>query len=596
MSWYKNFLLILFAIGANQSYADQLKFEILGLTPELTQTIINDLTIHRLEDNSNLSAESINGMYQLTTQEITETLNALGYYAATITPKLEDLEANWHASFTIHLGSPVLINNINISILGEAINEPLLLNAKKDYLAHLNKVFVHKEYINLKDNLLNSARELGYLDALFIESDIFVNREKFTASININLDTGKRFQFGEITFNDTDYPTQFLKKYVPFTKGMPYTSEKVSELHKNLLDTHLFSKIRVIPKPSEGEQYEVPISVKLVTRPKNKYSAGLGFGTDTGFRISGGWERKRLSFPGHKISTDLKLSKSFQRAQLRYIVPGPNPLNEITTFGVQTNKYIKYDNDKKTKLKTDLKSGLVINNIKKIGFWERTLSVSYFDDVFKYGLMPKRHVKNLFPGLGVSWIKSEKDNFYVQKGFNAHLNIKAGFKGVLSSTNIAQTTFGVKGVMLLGKSDLRLLARSDIGATFAKNYDLIPPTMRYSTGGDNTVRGYKFEDIGPKHLEGDEIINDGGRYQWVNSIEIDKTITPPLKIAVFLDGGNAMLRWTSKLKYGAGIGVRWATPVGPLKIDLAKALEPNARKDKLNRKNFRVHVTFGWEI
>ncbi|MDB6096217.1 MAG: surface antigen, partial [Francisellaceae bacterium] len=180
----------------------------------------------------------------------------------------------------------------------------------------------------------------------------------------------------------------------------------------------------------------------------------------------------------------------------------------------------------------------------------------------------------------------------IKKGLSFGISASGGWQKILSSTNFIQTNIELKGIYTF-KHDIRFLGRTDVGITRAKDFYKVPLSLRFMTGGDKSVRGYKYRAIGPIEIDdtGRRIVV-GGRYQWINSIEFDKKITEELRIAAFIDAGNAMNHFKDKLKIGTGIGIRWATPVGPLHVDIAYPLS----KEIPRRYKRYLHVTFGWEL
>ena len=110
--------------------------------------------------------------------------------------------------------------------------------------------------------------------------------------------------------------------------------------------------------------------------------------------------------------------------------------------------------------------------------------------------------------------------------------------------------------------------------------------MRFFAGGDESVRGYGYRELGPVDESGHVI---GGKYLLTGSIEYQHPVKDKIAVALFMDAGNAFNDWETDLKYSAGIGVRWKTPVGRLKADIAV---PNDQ----SKDDFRIHISFGVEI
>ncbi|GAL06930.1 uncharacterized protein YtfM precursor [Photobacterium aphoticum] len=125
----------------------------------------------------------------------------------------------------------------------------------------------------------------------------------------------------------------------------------------------------------------------------------------------------------------------------------------------------------------------------------------------------------------------------------------------------------------------------DAGAVFADNLEDIPPSMRFFVGGDNSLRGYSYQSVAPRDSGGKLL---GGKYMVTSTVEYQYRVYGDWWGAVFYDYGAA---WNDTPDWlaGAGVGVRWASPVGPIRLDFAWGLDKE--KDK-----FQIHFILGPEI
>ena len=125
--------------------------------------------------------------------------------------------------------------------------------------------------------------------------------------------------------------------------------------------------------------------------------------------------------------------------------------------------------------------------------------------------------------------------------------------------------------------------------TWAEKLTELPPSKRFFAGGDNTVRGFRYEGLGPEDGAGDVI---GGRYLAVGGIEVDRRISGKWSGAMFVDAGNAFdpdRDYDSETAYGIGLGVRWQSPVGPVRFDVASGRVEDQR-------HWRLHIVVGPEL
>ncbi len=125
-----------------------------------------------------------------------------------------------------------------------------------------------------------------------------------------------------------------------------------------------------------------------------------------------------------------------------------------------------------------------------------------------------------------------------------------------------------------------------VGGTETDDYASVPPSLRFFAGGDQSVRGYDYQSLSPTNSRGDRV---GGRYMLAVSGEYQFALTPTWRLATFADHGNAFNSLEiPSLKSGVGFGVRWVSPVGPLRLDLAHPLDGTG--------GVRLHFSMGPEL
>ena len=151
-------------------------------------------------------------------------------------------------------------------------------------------------------------------------------------------------------------------------------------------------------------------------------------------------------------------------------------------------------------------------------------------------------------------------------------------------------------VQFLGNGDLliplgagfSLIPRTQLGATWQKDpLTDLPPSLRFYAGGDRSVRGYTYQSLGPKDSEGNVI---GGKHLFVASLEVEYSITRNWSMAAFYDVGNAYNSLDElRLAQGAGLGVRYYTPAGPVRVDVARQIN-------VDHPGFQLHISIGFAL
>jgi translocation and assembly module TamA len=424
--------------------------------------------------------------------------------------------------------------------------------------------------------LLDTAVRYGYLLSGMTTSRVAVYPEKNTAEVVLHFDTGPRHYFGTVTFKQDSFKPEFLTRLVPFQKGDPYLLSKILLLQTTLNDIDYFDSVEITPLVGRAENFEVPIEVTLIARKKHKYTLGLGYGTDTGVRGSVGWENRRVNKSGHRFRSLLRLSEIRSSITGEYQIPlrKPQTDNIVLTAGWQ-----KEDTD--TSVSERYFGGIRYNHMR--WSWKESVYITYEQETFD--IADESGSSNLLIP-GISWTRISADNpMMARNGSRLYLDIRGGHDALLSDNSFIQARMQVKyirGVTALS----RVIVRAEGGSSVVDAFSSLPPSVRFFAGGDNSVRGYAYNSLGPEDEDGNVT---GGKYLLAGSAEFEHTIVANWSAAVFYDAGNAMDDFSDPLKKGFGFGIRWASPVGPIRLDLAfPEDDPDA--------SWRIHFIIGPDL
>ena len=258
-----------------------------------------------------------------------------------------------------------------------------------------------------------------------------------------------------------------------------------------------------------------------------------------------------------------------------YLIPGNDPRLE------QYSIHSRADYEDSTTVENRL---FLIGVGQKLqaGDWQRLTALDWQIERFRYFDTPA-DIMLLIPSVTFSR-STVDDSLRVYRGERLSLQLRGALEPILSDNTFFQVTAGVKEVWPLGK-DMRLLARFDAGTTWTSDPEQLPSSVRYYAGGDTSIRGYEYQSIGPRN-DRDKVI--GGRHMLVGSIELEHRVVGDWSVAAFVDAGDAFERSPS-MKLGAGIGVRWTSPIGPIRLDLAHGFDEPGDA-------FRIHFTLGPDL
>ncbi|TVQ67972.1 MAG: outer membrane protein assembly factor [Oceanospirillales bacterium] len=558
-----------------QVSADQLQLSVNGVSDEIAGNVRAFLSIASLEDQSITSESRLRFLHRRAVAEIREALEPFGFYNPDIKTELNQLSnGNWQAIYTITPGPQVMLTRVNIQLLGEGQTDPVFNEILQATPLKPGSALDHQAYNRLKNRLQSVAAERGYYRARFERSSIFVNRDDNSAEINVTFATGQRTRISEIRFSESPISEKLLRRYPRFTEGDHLDVTQLIDLQSALIDSNYFSDVEVLPLLNELEDGEIPIQISLTPRPRTLYRAGIGYGTDTGARVQLGMDRRYVNTRGHRLNTNLRLSEIRNDLSGSYMIPGSDP--RFDQYGIRG----RYSDENSDTIESQTYSVGAIWQ-KQIGDWERVLTLDIEQEQFTFD-DSTQNVLLLIPRAKFSKTVAD-DLFNTRKGHSLGFSVAATSDSLLSDISLLQLTLNGKRVDPLG-DNWRLLSRFELGATYTDDFEKVPASMRFYAGGDNSVRGYDFQNLGPLSDKGNVI---GGQYLLVGSLEADYMFRPDWRLAAFMDAGNAFDDFSEPVKTSVGVGVRWQSPVGPIRLDLAKPIEDSG---------FRIHFTLGPDL
>jgi translocation and assembly module TamA len=511
--------------------------------------------------------------------EIREALEVVGHYHAKIEKKLTLDKACWQADFSITTGEPVLLRSVSIEVDSGGAQDGNLSDVVQECALRSGNILQHANYDLCRRNINRMAKRLGYFDAKFIERRIDVYPAEYAADITLHFKTGRRYVFGETTFEQAILDPGLVERVVIASPGQPYDAEIIRRMQRDLISSAYFDQVELTNKPRGEPYFDVPIHIKLTPGKKYQYNAGIGYATDVGPKLRLGVLNRRVNSSGHQAEFEINLSQVISDVNFSYRIPLAKQKDWFTidTF------YKVEDNDS---FESDLFSAGVQRIQKRDNGWIRTLFLNLRLEDYETGTLDDGRSKLLTPGISYSFVTEDYPPRPLT-GHRSNLQLRGAVDGVVSDTSFLQLYGNTKWVFGLWSGG-RLLTRAEAGATLIDDLDSLPASVRYFAGGDTSVRGYAYNSLGPTDLLGAVV---GGENLMVGSIEIDQMIAAEWSLAAFVDSGNAFDEITDfESATGVGIGVRWFSPLGPIRFDVAVPLQSDAPDA------YRIHITLGPDL
>lgn len=510
-------------------------------------------------------------------EQARQAAEALGYYQAQIDSEVRPGDP-LRLVIRVSPGEPVLLRDVQIRIEGPASEVKGFRPRESPRLkpgAQLN----HGHYEDAKKLIQSRASRYGFFGGRFTRQRLVIDPAAGVADIELVYASGPRYRLGAVTFSgDTILDEDLLRRMVPFEPGTPYDSELIAELQQNLQSSGYFEGVRVDSSPASAIGDRLPVNVQLTMRKPRSFGLGLGFSTDVGPRGRANWTRHWFNPEGHSYGTEMELSAPRQNVGLWYDIPLDPPMTDKLRFvgGYQYEELA--DTDSLSRL---LKIGPEWHSKLDSG-WQRVLSLKWQREEYRLGDDSGLSTL-LLPGVAYSYLRSDHP-LDPSRGYRLQFELSAAKDGVLSDANLVHGAVMLKGLTTLAGRH-RLLGRLQLGGNFTDEYTAVPPSLRFFAGGDQSVRGYDYQTLSPTNNEDDHV---GGRYMVAGSVEYQYSVTEKWRIATFIDQGNSYNSLDQpSLKTGVGFGVRWVSPVGPLRLDLAHGVDDGG---------IRLHFSMGPEL
>jgi len=508
-------------------------------------------------------------------------LEPFGFYAAEIRTDLVSVESGMQRlTVAIEPGPPVRLSLVRIVVEGPGAEVVRRKGWVENFPLKQGEVLHQGLYEAGKAALKRGVQDQGFLDAHYETHEIRIDVEGATAEIDLLLRTGSLYRFGNVSFTGAEqYPEPFLRRYLDFNAGDVFSYASLGQTQLNLLDADRFEEIRLLPDRSAEVGQQIPVTVELTPGPTKRLRPGIGYGTDTGARLSLTFDHLNMFHRGHALNLLLNLSQVRQSVGAAYILPDTANLHDATELRAG---YEREDNDTFTTEKLTAE----VERLRDFGRGRKgALCVQLFQEKYTIGEETDT-ARMIVPGVRYSR-RRYRDLVRPRKGHQYELEVRGGHQWLGSDTGLVQVL--ASGNLLLPLPGRLTLFSRVQGAYTVQNEPLreIPASLRFFAGGDQSVRGYAYQSLGPEDDEGEVI---GGKHQLVGSMELERALGEKWGLALFYDVGNAFNDFNAMdLKQGAGLGIRRYTPVGPVRLDLA-------RQFGVADPGYRIHLSigFGW--
>lgn len=548
--------------------AANVRLQVTGLSGELQKNVRARL--------STISSDEVSsdGRFRARVSEaIKEGLKALGYYEPEIAFQLQPPPAGGKRPVllaSVKPGEPVILADETVIFRGGASKDPDYLALRSTGRSKIGKVLNHGDYDSFKSSLSNMALRKGYFDADYSKSQLGVSVERRQGFWDIDYNSGDRYRFGDVTFEGSQIREEYLQNLVPFKKGDYYSSRDLAELNRRLSASGWFNSVVVAPQFDQGRKSKIlPLHGVVSPRTENTIETGVGYSTDVGPRVKATWKRPWVNSYGHSFTTSANISAPEQQLDFSYKIPLLKaPIEQY---------YLLQGGLKRTDLndtKADSSTLAASRYWESTSGWQRAVNLRWSLDHFTQANVTNTTML-IYPGVSINRTRS-RGGLMPDWGDSQRYSLDVSDTSWGSDIDFAVVQAQNVWIRTLAEKH-RFVMRGNLGWIETNDFDRVPPDLRFFAGGDRSIRGYKYKGISPRDDDGKLT---GASKLATGSLEYQYNVTGKWWGAVFVDSGEAVNDIKqSNFKTGAGFGVRWQSPVGPIKLDIARPIGDDENRD-----------------
>ncbi len=463
----------------------------------------------------------------------------------------------------------------------------------KNFVPKIGEPIVAERVLAAEANLAVALPQEGYPFVDIGQRDILLDPETATGDYTLPVNTGPRSSFGEIvTTGTTAFDADHVGVIARFKKGELYDSRKVDDLRKALVSTGLFSIVSVKPAPSgeagpDGTEYAT-INVEQEAGPPRTIAGSAGYGTGQGIRVEGSWTHRNLFPPEGALIASAVAGTQEQGASVTFRRSNAGRRDRTVEFGLSA---LRSDLDAYEAL-TGRLGGRISYNSTPI--WQKRFTYSYGFEVlgtneedfnFSTGERDSRtYYVAALPGEvtfdTTDSLLNPTEGFRISAKLSPEASLGSGTQFYGRGQVEATTYYGIG-------SSFVLAGRARIGSIAGADRADIAPSRRFYAGGGGSVRGFGYQELGPKDIDDDPI---GGRSLIEAAAEVRYRFGD-YGVVGFVDAGQVYTSSTpgfDNMRFGVGIGGRFYTNFGPLRLDVATPINRQPGESRVS-----VYISIG---
>jgi translocation and assembly module TamA len=422
-------------------------------------------------------------------------------------------------------------------------------------------------------SIVRALKEEGRPLAKVTDREIVADHATATLDVTLTVAAGPVAGYGETTVEGTEKVDRDFTEYMTGLKrGRQYSPEEIDDARDRLLGLEVFNSVTLKEADSLDADGNIPIGVEVSERKPRYFGLGGTFSNTEGLGLEGYWGHRNLFGRAEKLRIEGKISGigSNELTELNYnagiMFEKPGVVGPASKFfaGVKTvlehpDAYDQFSVKGNTGLSYELDKQQTVSA-------EVALDYSKIEDSFG------KHTY-LIASVPLQYVYDNRDNrLNPTKGFRVLAYVEPSYDILSGAAFVKLRGEGSAYQSLDSASKFVLAERVAIGSIVGAGLQDVPADRRFYAGGGGSVRGYAYQGIGPKDIDDQPI---GGLSLFETSVEMRIAVTDTIGVVPFVDAGTVSTKEFpdfSDMKVGAGVGLRYITPFGPLRVDAAVPL------------------------
>lgn len=527
---------------------------------ELRKLLQAHLDIARFSTRADVSEDQFEFLVTATPQQVRDLAATDGFFSPVVRTDVQTVDGKRRVKVSVDAGARTRISSVKLTFRGPVLTEDHAQEnaARFAFSLHEGDAFTQSGWDDAKSAALRSLQSRRYLGAKIARSEARVDPLRHDAQLSVTFDSGPTCTIGKLDVSGTRrYPAWIVDNVNPLTEGEIYDVSRVTEFQRQLQNTPYYASVAIDVDDNTQKPAETPLHVKVSEYPYNNFRGGVGYSTDTGAHVQGGYTYLDTFGKAWPFQMQGRVDQIQKYGQVQLSMPpGPRAwtnsvLASYTTTDVSdTTIYSARVGVQRTRTSQNI---------------DYAYSLMFYDDRITQNVGGATRAHALVPSW--SWTRRNVDDPLFPRSGNL-IRVEAGFgvQGVGSDQTFVRGYARGQQYLPIGNDDL-MLFRAELGGVFTSGSSSgIPASLLFRAGGSNSVRGYGFESIG-NNVYGSILPT---KYLVTGSAEYQHWFTHDWGGAAFFDVGTATDTWGEKqFDPGAGIGARWRSPVGPVNVDLA---------------------------